>query len=79
MDFTLASGFYAGCAHSRKHKVNLVIGTTGFTAENMAEIDQLAKSIKVGIILASNFALGAVLDDVFRQTGRQIYGLCRNN
>jgi 4-hydroxy-tetrahydrodipicolinate reductase len=44
-----------------KHKVNLVIGTTGLSTENLEEIDRLAKANGVGAVVASNFALGAVL------------------
>jgi 4-hydroxy-tetrahydrodipicolinate reductase len=44
-----------------KQHVNLVIGTTGFKPEDVAEMKQLADTNKIGIILASNFALGAVL------------------
>ena len=38
-----------------------MIGTTGFKPEDVAEMKQLAEANKIGIILASNFALGAVL------------------
>jgi 4-hydroxy-tetrahydrodipicolinate reductase len=41
--------------------VNLVIGTTGLSAEDIKEIDSLAKAKGVGIVIAPNFALGAVL------------------
>lgn len=44
-----------------KHKVNLVIGTTGFSPDNLEEIDRLAMANGVGAVVASNFALGAVL------------------
>jgi 4-hydroxy-tetrahydrodipicolinate reductase len=41
--------------------VNLVIGTTGLTAEDINEIDRLTNARKVGAVVAPNFALGAVL------------------
>jgi 4-hydroxy-tetrahydrodipicolinate reductase len=44
-----------------KKGVNLVIGTTGLTAEAISEIEQLATTHKIGIVIAPNFALGAVL------------------
>ncbi|MDP2952511.1 MAG: 4-hydroxy-tetrahydrodipicolinate reductase [Chloroflexota bacterium] len=44
----------------RQH-VNLVIGTTGLSQENMAEIERLCRSQEVGAVIASNFALGAVV------------------
>ncbi|MFH0942520.1 MAG: 4-hydroxy-tetrahydrodipicolinate reductase [Chloroflexota bacterium] len=41
--------------------VSVVIGTTGLTVEEISEIDRLARSRKVGAVVAPNFALGAVL------------------
>ncbi|MEA5091965.1 4-hydroxy-tetrahydrodipicolinate reductase [bioreactor metagenome] len=41
--------------------VNAVVGTTGFTKEDLAELDALATTNKVGILVAPNFAMGAIL------------------
>jgi 4-hydroxy-tetrahydrodipicolinate reductase len=41
--------------------VNLVIGTTGLSAEDIEQIDGLAKTRGIGVVIAPNFALGAVL------------------
>lgn len=41
--------------------VNAVVGTTGFTKENLEEIDRLASENGVGVLIAPNFALGAVV------------------
>ncbi|MDI6826945.1 MAG: 4-hydroxy-tetrahydrodipicolinate reductase, partial [Armatimonadota bacterium] len=38
-----------------------VVGTTGITEENLAEIKELARKNGVGAIIAPNFAIGAVL------------------
>ncbi len=38
-----------------------VIGTTGWTAEKVKAIDRLAKRRKVPVVIAPNFAIGAVL------------------
>jgi len=38
-----------------------VIGTTGLTADELGEIDQLATANQVGAVVAPNFAIGAVL------------------
>jgi 4-hydroxy-tetrahydrodipicolinate reductase len=61
VDFTLAPATMPAARIAVKHKVNLVIGTTGLTSENLTEMSKLADAAKVGIIVASNFALGAVL------------------
>jgi 4-hydroxy-tetrahydrodipicolinate reductase len=41
--------------------VNIVIGTTGLTDDEVTEIGRLAQSCKLGAVVAPNFALGAVL------------------
>lgn len=41
--------------------IHAVVGTTGFTTENLKELDDLAKNNKVGILVAPNFAMGAIL------------------
>ena len=38
-----------------------VVGTTGFSKENLAELDTLAKANNTGVLVAPNFALGAIL------------------
>lgn len=61
VDFTLAGPAMPAIRLAAAHRVNLVVGTTGFTAADIAEMEKLADTHQVGIILASNFALGAVL------------------
>mgnify|MGYP001133557465 CR=1 FL=1 len=61
VDFTNAEASIAAARIATKQKVNLVIGTTGLSEENLAEIDQLCQANEVGAIVASNFSLGAVL------------------
>lgn len=61
VDFSLAQATMPAVRTAAKHKVNLVIGTTGLSAENMGEIGRLAESHKIGAVAAANFALGAVL------------------
>ena len=61
IDFTLAHASMPAVRVASAHKVNLVIGTTGFKPEAVAEMKQLAETNKIGIILASNFAIGAIL------------------
>jgi 4-hydroxy-tetrahydrodipicolinate reductase len=61
VDFSLANASMPAVRIAAGHRVNMVVGTTGFTAENLSEMKKLADSNGIGIILASNFALGAVL------------------
>jgi 4-hydroxy-tetrahydrodipicolinate reductase len=61
VDFSLAQATMPAVRTAAKHQVNLVIGTTGLSAENMGEIERLADSHQIGAVVAANFALGAVL------------------
>jgi 4-hydroxy-tetrahydrodipicolinate reductase len=61
VDFTVASVTVPAALTALKHRVNLVIGTTGLTQDEINRIDNLAKEQQVGAVLAPNFALGAVL------------------
>jgi 4-hydroxy-tetrahydrodipicolinate reductase len=61
IDFSNAPAAMSAVRLATKQGINLVIGTTGFTAEELDEIDKLAKKNGVGVVVAPNFALGAVL------------------
>ncbi len=61
VDFTIKEAVMPAVRTAVKHGVNLVIGTTGITADELKEIDQLTQANKVGAVVAPNFALGAVL------------------
>ncbi len=61
VDFTIAQATMPAVRAATKRSVNLVIGTTGLTADELSEIERLATAHKVGIAVAPNFALGAVL------------------
>jgi 4-hydroxy-tetrahydrodipicolinate reductase len=61
VDFTIAQATMPAVRIATKEGVNLVIGTTGLTADNLDEINHLATVNKVGAVVAPNFALGAAL------------------
>jgi len=61
VDFTIREATLPAVRIATKQGVNLVIGTTGLTTEELSEIDQLAVAHQVGAVVAPNFALGAVL------------------
>jgi len=61
VDFTIAQAAVSAVRIATERGVNLVIGTTGLTKEDLNEIDRLATAHKVGAVVAPNFALGAVL------------------
>ena len=61
VDFTNAEVSMAAVPLAASHGVNLVIGTTGLSEQNLQELDRIAREQSIGIIVAPNFALGAVL------------------
>jgi len=61
VDFTNAEVSMAAARIATKQKVNMVIGTTGLSEENLAEIEKLCQTHKVGAVVAPNFSLGAAL------------------
>jgi 4-hydroxy-tetrahydrodipicolinate reductase len=61
VDFTIVQATMPAVRLATKQGVNLVIGTTGLTPDNIEEIERLTRAHRVGAVVASNFALGAVL------------------
>jgi 4-hydroxy-tetrahydrodipicolinate reductase len=61
VDFTVAKASMPAVRVAAEHGANMVIGTTGFTADDFTEMGRLANSRNIGIVAAPNFALGAVL------------------
>ena len=61
VDFTSGEGALAAIRTATAHKVNVVIGSTGLTEATLEEAKELSQEHSVGIIVAPNFALGAVL------------------
>ncbi|MCD8500539.1 MAG: 4-hydroxy-tetrahydrodipicolinate reductase [Bacillaceae bacterium] len=49
------------------HGVRPVVGTTGFTDEDIEELSQIAEEKGLGAIIAPNFAIGAILMMKFSQ------------
>ena len=56
IDFTRPEGTLAHIALCRKHKTNIVIGTTGFTPEQKQAIQDASRDI--GIVFAPNMSVG---------------------
>ncbi|WGY68961.1 4-hydroxy-tetrahydrodipicolinate reductase [Burkholderia cepacia] len=56
IDFTRPEGTMAHIAAALRHDVKLVIGTTGFTAEQKAELQ--AAAARIGIVFAANMSVG---------------------
>lgn len=61
IDLTVPEVGYTHTKLALQNKLRTVIGTSGFTNEQLEELRNLAKENKVGCIIAPNFAVGALL------------------
>lgn len=61
IDLTTPERGYIHTKTALEHNVRPVVGTTGFTAEQLDEIKKLAEDRDMGCIIAPNFAIGAIL------------------
>lgn len=61
VDLTNPLQVYERTKEALLHNVRPVVGTTGFTEEQLQELKQLANDKKLGCIIAPNFAIGAIL------------------
>ncbi|WP_251554152.1 4-hydroxy-tetrahydrodipicolinate reductase [Neobacillus muris] len=64
MDHTLAA---------LEHNVRPVVGTTGFTKEDLAQLERICQEKDLGCIIAPNFAIGAVLMMKFAQMAAKYF------
>ena len=62
VDFTHPSSVMANLDFAIGHGIHAVVGTTGFDDERLAEVSRmLAEQPSVGVVIAPNFSIGAVL------------------
>lgn len=67
VDLTVPEVGYIHTKKAIENNIRPVIGTTGFTQEQIIELSELSKSKNLGGIIAPNFAIGAVLMMKFSQ------------
>ncbi|UCG54061.1 MAG: 4-hydroxy-tetrahydrodipicolinate reductase [Dehalococcoidia bacterium] len=61
IDFSTAEAVIPAVRLAARCGVSMVIGTTGLQSVELKEIDCLAKEHGIGVVVAPNFALGAVM------------------
>ncbi|WP_042145636.1 4-hydroxy-tetrahydrodipicolinate reductase [Paucisalibacillus sp. EB02] len=61
IDLTVAEASYNHIMMALQKKIRCVVGTTGFTAEQLADIERASRESNTGCIIAPNFAIGAIL------------------
>lgn len=63
VDFSSPEGVARSASWCKEHGVALVVGTTGLSSEQHDALKHAAE--KVGVVVASNFSIGAVLSERF--------------
>jgi 4-hydroxy-tetrahydrodipicolinate reductase len=61
VDFTLATAAKENIMTALRHNVHAVVGTTGLSEADLAQIKQVAEESQANVFIAPNFAIGAVL------------------
>lgn len=61
VDFTTPAVVFENAKTVLQHGSHVVIGTTGLTAEQRDTLHQLAQSQHLGVLVAPNFSLGAIM------------------
>ena len=61
VDFSIARATMPAVRLATEKGINLVIGTTGFSPDEIKEIEHLSTEHGISAVMAPNFALGAVL------------------
>ena len=61
LDLTSAAVAMNAAAKAAVRKVNIVMGASGFSEEQLKQLDVMANENGIGIIVAPNFALGAIV------------------
>jgi 4-hydroxy-tetrahydrodipicolinate reductase len=73
VEFTTPDSVAGNVRFCVENGVHAVVGTTGLSAEDVDDISQRAQGRGVGVLIAPNFALGAVLMMTFAQKAARYY------
>ncbi|KNX36759.1 4-hydroxy-tetrahydrodipicolinate reductase [Luteipulveratus halotolerans] len=74
VELTVPDASPSNIAHCVERGVHAVVGTTGWNDERLAALrDQLAAQPEVGVLIAPNFAIGALLMMSFAQQAARFY------
>lgn len=73
VDFTNPQAVLKNVKTALENKVSPVVGTTGFTDEELKEISQLSEEKSTSVFIAPNFAIGAVLMMRFAQEAAKYF------
>ena len=74
VDFTVPGAVRENVMWCLEHDVHAVVGTSGLSSEDLDEIERAAAHSAAGVLVAPNFALGAVLMMVFAERAARYFG-----
>lgn len=73
VEFTVPSASQANVAALIDAGVNVVVGTTGWTDDALAAVDEQARNAGVGVLITPNFSLSAVLAMNFAEKAAALF------
>jgi 4-hydroxy-tetrahydrodipicolinate reductase len=74
IDFTTPDAVMGNIEFCVGHGINVVVGTTGFDADHLAQVQSwLDAAPSVGVVIAPNFGIGAVLMTVFAEKAARYF------
>lgn len=73
VDFTQPASIYENALYCLNNGINIVIGTTGLSDEQIAELKSLSEKNKTGCVIAPNFSTGAVLLMMFAKMASKYF------
>lgn len=76
VDFTIPAVVLDNIKTSLRHKIPVVVGTTGLSPVELAEIDKTCGQDAVAVLVAPNFAMGAVLMMEFAKQAAAHFRAC---
>lgn len=73
IDFTQPKSIYGNAIYCLNNGIKIVIGTTGLTDEQIAELKDLSEKNNIGCLIAPNFSTGAVLMMMFAKQAAKYF------
>ena len=73
VDFTQPKSIYANAQYCLSNGINIVIGTTGLSDDEILNLKKLSEENKVSCLIAPNFSTGAVLMMMFAKQAAKYF------
>lgn len=73
VDFTQPKSIYENAKYCLNNNINIVVGTTGLSDEQLKELENLSNQNKTACFVAPNFSTGAVLMMMFAKTAAKYF------